>query len=312
MRSKKFKSKFYKKSFTSIYRILRCIGKGMYPSQIARQLNLPKQNINYFIRKLEAQGFIKRELRTNIACYVLTDSGVKLLEHLRSKKFSLPSRKSDTSIRLHNLVIKFPILKDNPNAKWERVGEEINNWVAKYSVVEFPVGITIKKTPKSIIVYFHQFYTRREQFLSDFYNWVLRGIYYVYFFLLKDKGIQIDLLNAKVIREHIANESPEFNETVPKKKTVEVRFKRKARSIFPSVSESRAWIDRSFGNVDIETNDMIYEEKLLLMPEIIYALDKKLAPTLEKLSEQINLHLSVLRKISKAIEKLNERLDKLG
>jgi len=306
--SSKFEFKIYKKSLTSIYRILVRISQGMYPSQIARQLNMSKSHVNYFLKRLERCGYIKREFRTNFVCYSLTEKGNELLKNIRSSKFSLPVR--EKHVRTHTLTIKFPILKDNPEAKFDSK-VEINNWIKQYALVTFPIGITIEKTTKHVVVYFHKFYTKQSNFLSDFFSWVLRGVYYVYYYLMKEKGIQIDIFSGEIIRQHIANESPEFNKRVERKKTVEVSLNRKAKAIYPANFVAKAWIDRSLGNVEIETNDMVYEEKLLLMPEIVHALDKKLAPVLENLTKQINLHLEIQTQHIKAISELRQNINEL-
>jgi hypothetical protein len=282
----------------------------MYPTQIARQLRISKQLCLYYIHKAEKLEYLKKELKTNFLSYVLLPKGEEFLREV--KKFSLPSREKFT--RLHNLAIKFPIINDNPNAAWEKENK-LNNWIEKYTVIKFPIGITLKKTTNHIIAYFHQFVTKQENFLTDFYSWVLRGIYYVYYYLKKEKQIEIDIFNAEIIREHLANESPEFNQKVEKRKTVEILLNRNAKAIYPSQEQAKAWIDRSFGNVDIETNDMIYEEKLLLMPEMVFSLAEninKLNPVLDNLAKQINLHLEVQSQQLEAIKELRKELSDLA
>jgi len=309
MESQKTSQKNFR-NFLLLYRILRRIQKGMYPSQIARQLRISKQLCLYYIHKAERLGYLKKELKTNFLSYVLLPKGEEFLREV--KKFSLSVREKFT--RLHNLAIKFPIIKDNPQAEFDKK-VEINNWVKQYSVVKFPIGITIEKTSKSIIAYFHQFVTKQENFLTDFYSWVLRGIYYIYYYLKKEKQIEIDIFNAEIIREHLANESPEFNQKVEKRKTVEILLNRNAKAIYPSQEQAKAWIDKSFGNVDIETNDMIYEEKLLLMPEMVFELSKnidKLNPVLDNLAKQINLHLEVQSQQLEAIKELRKELSDLA
>ena len=292
-------SKRSRENFLLLYRILKAINKGMYPAQIARQLRLSKQLVWHHVKRAEKNGLIKFEFKTNFSSYRLTEKGLEFLRKVKS--VSIPSTKA--SVRLHNLAIKFPVLRDNPNAVWE--GEnELRNWVEKYASLSFPIGVTIKKTTRSVIVYFHQFSTRRGEFLSDFYNWVVKGIILVQQFLLREKGILIDVMNGEVLRQHVANEAPEFNKAIGKRTTVEVKLGRKAEAVYPSREEARAWIDRSLGNVDVETNDMLYEEKLLMMPEYMHEIASRFLPAVEELARQINLHLDVLNGIKQAIEEL--------
>jgi len=101
---------------------------------------------------------------------------------------------------------------------------------------------------------------------------------------------------------------------IEKKKTVEISLNRPAEGIYPSQETAKSWLDRSYGDVDIETNDMIYEEKLLLMPETVFNLSKnldRLNPILDNFAKQILLHLQVMSEIRDGIRVLNKRLKEL-
>ncbi len=296
-------SKKTSKNVLLLYRILKAVGKGMYPAQIARQLGVSKQLVSYYINRAEKKGMVKTEFRTNFKSIILTEKGLEFLKKV--KRVSIPS--TGSSVRLHNLAVKFPVLRDNPDAVWDR-GNELRNWIESYATVTFPVGLTVKKTTRSVIVYFHQFRTEKPMFLSEFYNWVLRGIVLVQAWLSREKGVLIDVLNGEVLRQHIANEAPEFNKVVGKRATVEVRLGRRAESVYPSREDAKAWVDRSLGSVDVETNDMIYEEKLLMMPEYMHEVAKRFLPAVEEYARQIQLHIEVLNGIKRAVEELRDVL----
>lgn len=309
----KLEFNIYDKSYISIYRILLRIKKGLYSDEIARQIRMKKGSVSRFIKKLEEFNYISRVLRSNCVIYEVTPKGhawmndYKMARSGKNTNSSLSMKEKNT--RLHNLAVKFPILKDNKEAKFDKK-VEINNWTKQYSTLSYPMGMTLEKTTKSVIVYFHQFQTTQEMFLSDFYNWVFKGTYYVYYYLMK-QGITIDIFSGEIIREHIANESPELNDRIPKNKTVEVGLDRKARAIFPANFMAKAWLDRSMGDVDIETNDMIYQEKLLLMPENIHSMRQdleNLGPTLQALTQQINLHLQVQEDTRKVLAEMSKTL----
>ncbi len=326
-------AKFCKKNLQLLYKILVRVASGLYCSQIARQLKLKHQLVSYYLKKLEKCGFIALEVRTNYKGYKLTEKGKQFLQDLKvtlkeglqkglakSSSLSMSKTTINRNVRLHNLAIKFKILRDNPNAKFDKK-VQINNWLKQYDIITFPIGITIEKTSKHIIVYLHQFQTNKKTFLNDFYQNCLKAVYYVYHYLARQKGIVIDILSGEIVREHIANEAPELNEATNKSRTVEIRLGRKAKAIYPSKIAAKAWIDRSLGNVDIETNDMLYEEKLLMMPEILYDLNQRWGHleglmerqiyVMSEFSEQIKLHLNVLQKMSDALDKINEKLDQL-
>lgn len=301
MTSKKISKKKQKKLLL-IHRILTLIKKGKYASEIARQLNKSKQFINYWLNQCLEQNLIEKKIRSSFQEYELTEQGKDFL--IESKNFSLPMKNTPKkNIRTHNLNIKFKILKDNPLAKFDKE-TAINNWVKKYITTSFPLSLTIEKTTKSIILYVHEFHTEQRNFLNDFYEQVLKATLYTYQFLQK-KGILIDIMDPVITHQHIANESPEHNEAVDKG-VFEMNFNRDAKSIFPTQMTAKAWIDRSKGNVDIETNDMIYEEKLLAMPETVHELYSKTLPILNAYGHQISLHLKAIKQIQENLTKQTE------
>ena len=78
--------------------------------------------------------------------------------------------------------------------------------------------------------------------------------------------------------------------------------------------EAKAWLDKSLGMLELETNDIEYERKLLLMPEHIFNIAKTqplLMENLYRFSEQLNLHLEVLEKIGAGIDRFTKLMEKL-
>jgi len=271
------KSKFRKKNLTSIYRILTLIHKKhYYGSRIARALGMSRQLVGYYLKKLEKEGLIKRELRTSFISYQLTEKGKdfhrKLRGVLQSKNFSLPTMEE---LRLHNLAIKFPLLKDNPEFEWERANDRIRNWVERYKT--FPqMDITLKKTTRSIILYLHQFNAKDY---SEFLNRLMLSILAIYSYL-KRHDIDIDIFNAKVISQHLAiTMNRKLEESIKKvignrKVTIEKDLNRKAKSIYPSDLRAKAWIDWRLGRMELGTNDLEYMENFILMPERVRRFEK--------------------------------------
>lgn len=183
---------------------------------------------------------------------------------------------------------------------------KINNWIKKYSVIKFPIGVTIEKTPKNVIAHFHQFSTDQAKFLTDFYQWIFKGISYVAYYLQKEKGIRIDIVAGEIVNEHIANERPDLDKVLPEGRVVSIKTGRKGQSIFPMKQDSKAWIDASLGHKEIETNDMLYEEKLLAMPETLDRLATEFTPAIKQLSDNIVLHLEVLKEIKEAVREMRK------
>lgn len=62
------------------------------------------------------------------------------------------------------------------------------------------------------------------------------------------------------------------------------------------MEDIQVWIDKSNGHVEIETNDLWYQEKLLFMPDEIFRISREL--------NQIKFYLS---EIYKRLDKTRER-----
>lgn len=307
--------KFYKKSFTLLYRILILINKGQYPTQIARTLGKSKQSIKYHIDKLERQGYIKLVVKSNAKFYELTDKGKQLLKDLKdqSKKFSLPTSEE---MRLHNLAIKFPILKDNPNFKWDKANQGLKNWMEQYKRLP-EYGITLKKTTNHIIVYLHQFMAKD---FSEFLNKITLSIAVVNTYLSQN-GIKIDIFGGKVISQHLAlTVNKKIEDGIKrmlnqKNITAEVDLNRLAKSVYPTDLKAKAWIDHSLGRMEIETNDLEYIENFLLMPERVARFERLgefIITQQVAFAKNLELHLKVLKNIGESIKELNKTIKELN
>lgn len=284
-------------------KLIISVRKGMYASQIARQLGLDRRKVEYHLKKMQAAGLVALDTSTSCKIYTLTDSGQAFLEMPDAKKLSVPTTKKRT--RLHTLRIRFPIIKDNPRAKFEKE-YKLNNWIQRYTTIKFPIGITIRKTTKNIEAIFHQFETATEATMTDFFSWVMRGTYYVYYFMMNQLGIQIDIFSAEITQQHLANEDPDLLGETDTKQTTRIGLNRKAQGFLPTNIDAAAWLDYSQGKdrPDWETNDFLYQERLLLMPETVHQMGKAFMPAIEQLTQQINLHLEVQRETLKTLKSI--------
>ena len=285
----------------STYKLLLAIKKGQYPSQISRQMKIPKSTIKSRIKRLKKIGFIKEDIRTNFVIYRLLPKGYYYIQRWKDDISRYLRGQSKT--RLHRLNIKFPITDNNLKVSLDK-SYELNNWIQEYTNVSFPIGITIKRTTKSIIAMFHEFETNKSSCLTDFFNHILKGSYYVYYYLIKEKGIKIDIFSGVITDQHIVNESPQISARADKKKVTMLDLARQSKSLLPTEISARAWLDHSKGLPEIETNDFLYEERLLQMPETISAI----IPVMAELTKQINLHLEIQRQSLKVLKKLEKKL----
>lgn len=291
-----------KKSVTLWVKILYCIKKKMYANQIARQLSLSKRKVSYHINNMLDAGLIEEEVYSSCKVYKLTEKGNIYIRDAKGYDFSLPTKKS----RLHSLRITFPILKDNPDAVFDKVNKNFKNWMPKYTTVKFPIGITIQKTPSSVVAIFHEFETNRTSCFTDFFSWTMRGSYYVYYFLMNRYEIQIDLMRGEITHQHLANQEPDMKGKIDEKQTTTIDLQRKAKGFMPTTIDGKAWIDFSTGRgiPDIETNDMLYQEKLLLMPENIDRMGKVMLPMMHDLTREVNLHLQLQKETLETMKEI--------
>lgn len=288
------------------YKILILIKKGSYAEKISRQTKTPVSTVKDRIRMLLDNGFVKVDVKSSATFYKLTKKGYEVIKAYNAG-FSRYLRQKKN--RLHRLNVKFPILEDNKEAKFDRE-HKLNNWIQKYTTLSFPIGVTIKKTSKSIIAMFHEFETDNTRTLTDFFNHVMKGTNYVYYYCMKRLDIRIDIFNGEVIDQHLVNEMPELKGKIEESKTTTLSLNRKAKSFFKTKINAKAWIDHSKGMPEIETNDFLYEEKLLAMPENMEALRKELTPAVIELRNEIRVHLEIQRETLTALKEIGKQLGK--
>ncbi len=106
-----------------LLRILVLLDAGNYPAKIARTLGFPKQKVYYWIKKALAGGLIERKSRDE--------------------------RRSLRVVRLHNVVLKYPILKQpDIEIDWRRV--ELQNWS---QLIGRESGLTVRGNPDSVEIF---------------------------------------------------------------------------------------------------------------------------------------------------------------
>jgi len=130
-------------TFRVIRDILKLLDAGNYPAKIGRMLGLSRQHIYYHIKKLVKQGYVQKEVRDKATFYSLTERGKNFLVEME-KGFVLRR-----TVRLHNVVFKFPILvQARLSIDWRRV--ELQNWS---QLVGRELGLTVRKNPDSVEVF---------------------------------------------------------------------------------------------------------------------------------------------------------------
>lgn len=135
---KKFNGKILR---SRVRNILKLLDAGNYPAKIARLLGLSRPLVHYYIRKLYEKGYLaKTEGKPTF--YTLTVNGKRFLDKIESSLFG-------RTVRLHNVVLKYPIVVEPKVAiDWRRV--KLQNWG---QLVGVELGCTVRKNPNSIEVF---------------------------------------------------------------------------------------------------------------------------------------------------------------
>jgi predicted transcriptional regulator len=75
----KYKVKFDTRTVRKwVLPLLIRIGAGDYPTEAGRTVGLNRQHVWYYMRKLEECGLIRREKRSNVVFYELTNESKKI------------------------------------------------------------------------------------------------------------------------------------------------------------------------------------------------------------------------------------------
>ena len=96
--------------------------KGFPASEIARKLNLSKQHISYYIRKLKVCGYVQEVTRDRFKVLQVTQAGknfIAMYEH--SSSYHIPICRAE-NIRFKAEIIRMPSIP----VDWHKV--EMHNW----------------------------------------------------------------------------------------------------------------------------------------------------------------------------------------
>jgi len=252
----KFKVKMnFKTVRTRLLPILKYIEAGNYPAKISRMLGLGKPHVAYYVKKLEQAGLVRRERRSNIVVYSVTRKGSNFLTGSEGALFG------SGVWRLHAAKYRYGVVADGLwPADWRRVAKM--NWTA---LLGLEGGVTVEKTPSSVIVHVETLYGRSPAQLLD----LARGLADRTARALMQK-YDCRLTEGKLCRRpHIAVDDPvaEF------------------LSRYFEISAGERKIDRSEGLGEIDHFTLDGAVDYLLMPERVKALESKVDAMAADLSD---------------------------
>jgi DNA-binding transcriptional ArsR family regulator len=127
---------------TWVLPLLKLIGVGDYPTKAGRIIGLSRQHTWYYVQKLEEAGLIRREKRSNVVFYELTEESKRLLTLCEGTVF--PAR----LYRFDKCQVAYEIVADGlVPENFKRV--EMVNWTA---LLGTELGVRVRKTTRSWIV----------------------------------------------------------------------------------------------------------------------------------------------------------------
>jgi len=281
-----------------INEVLKLIEEGLTVSQIAKKIGLSISRTSEILKKLYIEGYIQPVSRYP-RLYKLTHKGRYFLRFSDLHGGTLRWFWRVENLRFSCKVVfrgfDFMGFRD----RWVDWG----NGSGFYNLRVDDVSIQVFRNGFALIILPRYENIESSDLLSHVFRDLYKAISYLY-----NIGIVVDLDSIKQVNQEYAFNHGYLDDVLrgrPKKARVELD--RDARGLFNKLDQkAKAWIDRSYGDLEIETNDLEYARRLLLMPEIIYNLDKKLAPILEELSNQIRLHLEVMQDIRDYIRELRD------
>jgi len=255
--------------------ILKCLEAGNYPAKIARMLGFSKPHVAYYVKKLEQAGLVRRERRSNIVVYSVTQKGSNFLTGSEGALFG------SGVWRLHAAKYRFGVVADGVwPVDWRRVAKM--NWTA---LLGLEGGVTVEKTPSSVIVHVETLYGRGPAELLD----SARG--------LADRTARALMLKygcrlteGKLCRRpHIAVDDPvaEF------------------LSRYFEISVGERKIDRSEGLGEIDHFTLDGAVDYLLMPERVKALEGKVDAVASSLEDLVQLLRGAFERTSEHLPSKN-------
>ena len=318
-----------KKWHSKVALILSLLSEPLTPTQIQKLTKIPRRSLFRYLKFLYKSGLVEKQKLGKITLYRITQLGKDALKHkkfdkckksaknkcqisIRTSEVNTVIKKLDKNlfidnVRVHDLVVKVPIVRHNSQLKPEKLNDKIKNWVEAYFKLS-DLKVTIKVTTRHVICYLYRF-----TLPANLQFFVSLGLYLAKFLINLERvlwqryRILIDVEKATIINQHIANECRFLSKVLSKGKQVTVKLNRKAVSPLGNVlnQEAYAKIDFSLGVPEIETNDLMYEEKLLLMPEKVFSLDFKLSKMLDMFSQMLDMFLNFMSQVNSVLSQFN-------
>ena len=250
--------------------MLSKISNGYRPSQIAEQLDVTPQDIHYHIGRMIQADLIYKD-KSNGIRWKLTEKGFFILKQKATgsvNSFNNYQTKPVSRIiptRLDNIAFKFKILSPisaDPHLHWTEMKNGVHKCVIRYDAYTIELVKSEKQRTKSaLLVHLDGKYC--FDWCKELINQYNLAIHYARLAAVQFR-LEISETGYSVKRPHIAFEEDLSALFIAASNTAEIKTKEVDEG-----PECRAWIDRSNGAGELETNDPDYAYLYLMMPKTV-------------------------------------------
>jgi hypothetical protein len=122
-------SKFYSKSLTLLVPILEMINQGIICSDIAKNLNVSKSHVFYYVTKAKEKNLVKEIFRDTFKSIQLTQAGKNFLDQYDKNRVTVPICRAE-NIRFKAVIEQMPIIP----VDWKKI--EMHNWTQYTSQID--------------------------------------------------------------------------------------------------------------------------------------------------------------------------------
>lgn len=236
----------------------------------------------------------------------ITKKGLKFFKELQ-----VETQRVKKPLKLDFIMrMSIPVLKELEKKFDSDLEKKVKGWVKKYRWFNVPFynyELTFEKTPKSLIISVHHMEISEPKDLEIIANHIKE---FVPEYFASRRIMLLDKINTRVsyIKYGIMDEK--VKQLLPEGHYPTFYLGRKREKIFPSDTnqEAEVHLDKTPFDWTIHSNDKTYVERYIKMPEIINALDRKLVPSINRLSEEMALHSSVLTEMKDTLRVMKREL----
>jgi hypothetical protein len=239
--------------------ILSGIDRGYRPSQIAGQLGISPQLINYYTDNLIPINLIEKVGGRYELVWKLTSRGIFILKQFYSRSVNSSQKSNLIPTRMHNLTFSFNILSLDANVRlrWKPINKNVFKSVIKYP--NYTLEITKSPNEGESVLEVHL----SEEYVFD----PLKGLISEYNITRNYASLAAQRLRLVISdngelgkKPYMAFEHDVIALYLATFQTAEMTTKG---------GVGKAWIDASKGRGELETNDVNYTYKYLIMSEIV-------------------------------------------